>query len=384
MPNPNASRSSRRVLTAACAAAIFLFGIGASALPGAPQKTPSRDGFKVMERVIGYIKADYLEEPDAKKVMGGAFEGLINSLDVMSGYLDKPSAAKLAAPNRAQLKDIGVVLFKQANAFPLIVAVLENSPAAKAGLRMGDYLSAVDDRSTIVWSLTEAVVRLKDLSGGKVKLRVIRENATKEMDVERGTIYPRAYTLTSQKGTAGVLKIHHFFSGMAAELRKAMPGGITAAAGPLVLDLRDCHEGDPAETGPFLNIFLKADKVGAFEKKGAAKDAVGCPAAPALETQPLAVWVNQATMGPAEIAAAVLREQKRAKVIGLATPGLTGRQEIFPLDQGDALVLTSAVFVPASGEKLWGKGVTPDVKLDLRKLETKDYLEKTPGLIAAR
>jgi len=373
----------RRILTAGAAAAL-LVTLGTAALPGAPQKASARDSFKVMERVIGYIKADYLEEPDAKKVMGGAFEGLINSLDVMSGYLDKPSAAKYAAPNPAQLKDIGIVLFKQANAFPLVIGVLENSPAAKAGLRVGDSLSAVDDRSTIVWSLTEARIRLKDAAGGKVKLRVIRNNATKEMDVERGAIYPQPFTLTAQKGTAGILKIHHFFPGMAAELRKALPGGIAAAAGPLVLDLRDCHEGDPAEAAPFANLFLKADKVGAFEKKGGVKDAVGCPAVPALEAQPLAVWMNQATTGPAEIAAAILLEQKRARVVGLATPGLVGRQEIFPLDQGDALVLTSAVFVPTSGEKLWGKGVTPDVKLDLRKLETKDYLEKTPGLIAAR
>jgi carboxyl-terminal processing protease len=378
------TRKSRVLLTTAFAAAVLFFGIEKSILPGAPQKPSPRESFKVMERVIGYIKADYLEEPDAKKIMDGAFQGLVNSLDVLSGYLDKPSAATYAAAVKAPIKDIGVVLFKQPNAFPLVVGVIENSPAAKAGLRVGDYLSAVDDFSTIVWSLTEAEVRLKDPAGGKVKLRVIRDNGTKEMDIERAAIYAKPFTMSAQKGTAGVVRIHHLFAPLAAEFRKTVLPGLTPAAGPLVLDLRDCHEGDVAEAAAFLNIFLKAEKIGYFEKKGGTKDYLGCPGAPALQTQPLAVWVNQATIGPAEIAAAVLGDQKRSKVVGLATPGLTGRQELFPLDQGDALVLTTAVFCFPSGDKLWRKGVTPDVKIDIRKMETKDYLEKTPGLAPVR
>ena len=378
------SRKAPVLLTTVLAASALFFWLAKGIFPGGPQKPSPRESFQVMERVIGYIKADYLEEPDPKKVMDGAFQGLVNSLDVLSGYLDKPAAATYAASAKAPLKDIGAILFKQANAFPLVVGVLEGSPAAKAGLRVGDYLSAVDDRPTIVWSLTEAEVRLKDPAGGKVRLRVIRDNATKEMEIERAAIYDKPFTVSAQKGTAGIVRIHHFFVPLAAEFRKSALPGLTPAAGPLVLDLRDCHEGSDAEAAAFLNIFLKSDRIGYFEKKGGAKDDLGCPAAPALETQPLAVWVNQATMGPAEIAAAVLRDQKRAKVVGIATPGLTGRREIFPLGQGDALVLTTAVFCLPSGDKLWGKGVTPDVKIDLRKMETKDYLEKTPGLATGR
>jgi len=378
------TRKSRVLLTSALAAAALFFWLEKGILPGGPQKPSPRESFRVMERVIGYIKADYLEEPDPKKVMDGAFHGLISSLDVLSGYLDKPAAAVYAAAAKSPIKDIGAILFKQTNAFPLVIGVLENSPAAKAGLRVGDTLSAVDDRSTIGWSLTEAEIRLKDPVGGKVKLRVIRDNATKEIEIERAALYAKPFTVSAQKGTAGVVRIHHFYGPLAAEFRKTVPPGLTAAAGPLVLDLRDCSEGDAAEAAAFLNVFLKSDRIGYFEKKGGVKDDLGCPAAPALETQPLVVWVNQATLGPAEIAAAVLRDQKRAKIVGIATPGLTGRLELFPLDQGDALVLTTAVFCLPSGDKIWGKGVTPDVKIDLRKMETKDYLEKTPGLAPGR
>ena len=92
---------------------------------------------------------------------------------------------------------------------------------------------------------------------------------------------------------------------------------------------------------------------------------------------PLVVWTNQATLGPAEIVAAALKDQRQAKVIGIETPGVASEQEIFPLDSGDALLLTTGVYVTASGQKIWGKGVAPDVKIDLAKTATKDYLEKT-------
>jgi carboxyl-terminal processing protease len=369
---------------AAAVLAGLLLGIGAAPLPAAAQKPSARDSFKVMERVISYIKADYLEEPDPKKVMDGALQGLINSLDVLSGYLDKPAAAKYGSPNRLQLKDIGAVLYKRSNAFPLVVGLLENSPAARAGLKIGDYLSAVDNESTLVWSLTETVIRLKDAGAGKVKLRVIRDNSTREMDVERAAIYDKPLILAPQKGTAGIVRIPHLYPTLVAEFKKSVLPAVRPGAAPLVLDLRDCHEGEIAEAAAFLNIFLRAEKIGWFEKKGGVKENLGCPAVPALESLPLVVWVGPATLGPAEIAAGVLRDQKRAKVIGTETPGLAARQEAFPLEQGDCLVLTTGVFCFPSGEKLWAKGVTPDVKLDLAKTETKDYLEKTLAAAAGR
>ena len=252
----------------AAALAMLVFGIGAAALPAAPQKTSGRDSFMVMEQVIKYIKADYLEEPDPKKVMDGALQGLINSLDVLSGYLDKPAAAKYGSPNRLQLKDIGAVLYKRSNAFPLVVGLLENSPAARAGLKIGDYLSAVDNESTLVWSLTETVIRLKDAGAGKVKLRVIRDNSTREMDVERAAIYDKPLILAPQKGTAGIVRIPHLYPTLVAEFKKSVLPAVRPGAAPLVLDLRDCHEGEIAEAAAFLNIFLRAEKIGWFEKKG--------------------------------------------------------------------------------------------------------------------
>lgn len=376
-------RGSRRLLTAVLLA-VFLLSPAAGPASAEPQRGTPRRGLEILDAVIRYIKADYVNEPDPKTTMEGAFEGLVNSLDVLSGYLDKAAAAKYAAGQKRGLKATGVILFKRPGAFPLVTGVVAGSPAEKAGLRIGDLLSAVDDRSVLVWSLSEIILALKDEEPRPVKLRVIRENTTKEVAVERGDVYARPLTWTSQEGTAGIVRIHQLGAPLVAEFKATAVPKLRGRKSPLILDLRDCHEGSVEEARAFLNLFLKSDKAGTFEKKIGERSVLACPDAAPLDSLPLVLWVNPATMGPAELVAAVLKDVKKAKVVGLPTPGLVSGQEFFPLSDGDALLLTTSVFVTASGDKLWGKGLEPDARVDLDKADTKGYLGKTLGLIARR
>ncbi len=128
----------------------------------------------------------------------------------------------------------------------------------------------------------------------------------------------------------------------------------------------------------------KAEKAGQIEKRGGVIDILACPEAAPLESLPLILWIAPSTMGPAEIAAACLHDLRKAKTVGYLTPGLTSRQDVFPLPGGDALLLTTGVFLTASGEKIWSKGIVPDVKLDAVRPDRKAYLEKTAGLLARR
>lgn len=376
-------KTSNLLLASALAAGLF-FGFADGIRPGEPQRGSSGRDFNPLATVIRYIKSDYLEEPDPKKTMEGAFQGMVNALDVLSSYLDKPAAAKYAISQKLQLKDIGLILYKRYAAFPLVIGIVGNSPAEKAGIKIGDYLSALDDRSTLVWSLTEIQLRLKDAEAAPVKVRLIRGNSTKEMTVVRSNIYAQDLTAAPLAGTAGIVRIHHFYPSLAIQFKTSILPRLKGLKTPLVIDLRDCHEGDMNEARLFLNLFFKAEKIGYFLRKNGEKETWACPETAPLESLPLIVWVNQASMGPAELAAGVLKDLKRAKVVGLPTPGLTGKQDLFPLDNGDALLLTTGVFCFNSGEKLWGKGVAPDAKLDLEKTDDAAYIEKTLGLISGR
>jgi C-terminal peptidase prc len=340
---------------------------------------PQARSFQVLDTVVRHVRNDYLEEVDPGRAMEGAYQGLIGALDALSSYLDKSAVAKFTSPKKLALNDVGAIVYKKTGIFPVVVGVVEGSPAEKAGIKVGDYLSALEGRSMIVWSLNEVRWFLKDETKTPVKMRLIRENDTLEKAVERGPLSARPLDWTAQKESSGIVRIRHFHPGLTEAFKAEILPRIREAKSPLVLDLRECFEGEIEEARTFINLFLKADAAGHFEKKGGAKEALVCPAEPALPDIPLVVWVSPATMGPAELAAGVLRELRKAKVVGNPTFGLVARQELFRLEGGDALLLSTGAFALPSGEKLLGKGVTVDVKVESEGRETKAYLEKSFG-----
>jgi carboxyl-terminal processing protease len=363
-------------------AGVLFFWLERRILPGDARLSAPQKNIDLVESVVRIVRNNYVDEPDAAKTMRGAFQGMVNSLDTMSSFLDRAEVAKLADPAHFGYKDLGLILFKRASTFPLVVGLIEGSPAQKAGIQAGDVVSALDDRSTALMGLPELRLYAKDPEAKPVKVRIVRENTTKEIMVTRGPIYPRTFTFAEQNGTAGILAVHHFYPPLAADVRRDLLPKLAGRKGTLILDLRGCFEGENEEARKFLNLFLKTAQAGAFEKKGGAKDILACPDAAPLETLPVVLWIDQATMGPAEIVAACLRESRKAKSVGVLTPGLAARQDIYPLAGGDALLLTTGVFGTATGEKVWAKGTAPDVKVDLDKQDRKVYLDKTLGLLA--
>jgi carboxyl-terminal processing protease len=151
----------------------------------------------------------------------------------------------------------------------------------------------------------------------------------------------------------------------------------------LIIDLRNCAEGDFEEARRFLNLFLEAESLGYFEKKGAAKEILAATEKPLLPNLPLVVWINHGTLGPAESVAAVLKDFGRARIVGLATAGLAGKQERFPLDDGSSVLLTTGVFCLNSGARLWGRGAQPDVPVEADGQSFQTFLKKTQPYLAA-
>jgi C-terminal processing protease CtpA/Prc len=190
-------------------------------------------------------------------------------------------------------------------------------------------------------------------------------------------------TRSEQEGLSGILRIARMSVPCVNEIKTKILPGLRAAKRPLILDLRNCAEGDFEEARQFINLFLKTESIGYFEKKGAAKEVLASPEEPLLPKLPLIVWTNQGTLGPAEAVAAVLKEFGRAKVVGMATPGLAARHEHFPLEDGTSVFLTSGVFCLNSGVQLWGRGAEPDVRVDVDDQSFQSYLKKTQPLISA-
>ena len=309
--------------------------------------------------------------------MKGAYRGLVNSLDVISSYLDEDSMLKYSQRMEADLKGTGLVIYKRYGSFPQVVGIIENSPAHKHGIQVGDFISAIDDWPPQAMSLLETRIYLKDKEEKPVKLRILRGQKTLEINLERAQLFAEPVSLTPSEGTSGILKIHQLYPPSVKNVRDKIVSRLQSAKKPLILDLRNCYEGDIQGARELINIFLKAPRIGYFEKKDESKEYLGCPDNAELKTLPLVIWNNQATMGPAEIVAGVFQDFKRAKIIGFQTLGLTAKQTFFLLEDGTGLMLTSGIFHLNSGKPLWQKGVKPDVKIMVDEQSTSVYLKKT-------
>jgi carboxyl-terminal processing protease len=371
------TQRTRVILITAIVTLSIFFLLERRFLTGVTARGVAPKGLELLARVVQLIKYDYLEEKDPAQTMDGAYKGMANSLDALSGYLDKDDVVKYSQQKEKRLNETGILLYKRAGTFPLVTGVVENSPADKKGLKAGDYLSTIDNRSTLLMSQVESTLALKGKDAAPVKVRVLRENSTLDLTIDRARLFEGPISYRAAEGTSGILKVHYLLPPCAGEIKKAVGPHFKTGKGPLVLDFTDCAEGDLEEGRKLINLFLKADAIGFMEKKAGAKVPFACADAPAFKDVPVSVWVNQATMGPAEAVAGVLQEFKRAKVVGLPTVGAVAQLDFFPLGDGSGLVLTSGIFHLNSGPKLFGEGVKPDITLEAGDQSPATFLKKT-------
>lgn len=366
----------RLILLTLLVAALFFFSVDKRILPGFSSSFSPEKSTGLLERVIRLIKNDYVEERNPAEIMEGAFKGLVNSLDSYSAYLNKENTAKYLQQKTASLREPGLIAAKFI-IFPMVVGFVDNSSAEKAGILIGDYITEIDNISTTAMSLLEVNLILKNIEEKPVQLKILRDNDTHEFIVERSLLSSETVSFSTETAGLGILKVNTLNPPCVREIKKKHLDVLKKRTGPLVLDLRNCHEGTLEESLSFINLFLKAERIGSLEKKGGVKESLSCPDEPELEHTPLAVWINQATIGFPEMVAGVLKEFQRGPIIGLPTSGLVAKSEFFPLRDGTSLILTSGILSLRSGEKLWMKGVKPDVDLTSQSQDTSSYLKET-------
>lgn len=371
----------RFILIPALLTLLFLILLEKNFLPGLSSKNPSDDQFQLVGSVAYLIRDEYVEEPNPSKTMDGAFRGLVDSLDILSSYLDKNAVLKYDQRRDLDLKEPGIILYKTYGSFPVIIGIRENTPAEKAGLQLGESVSTINGRSTLPMSLIEANLLLKDKSTDPVVLKILRGTGSEVVRLEREAIPKETYSYATVKDTSGLLKIQRLYPPLVDDLKKRLLPTLKTEVKPLVLDLRDCAEGDIEEAQELLDIFVEDIKAGYFENGQGTIEPLTFQEKTVLVDLPLIVWTNQATIGPAEAIAAVLKTYKKAKVIGFQTPGLVSKQRFIPLNDGSGLLLTTAIFHLKKDEDFWEKGIEPDIEIDTEDTSSSAYLKATQKLL---
>jgi len=376
-----AKKQTRILLLTVLIAVSLFFLIEKDFLPGISTKNPTDKSLGILRYVISRIKLDYHKEPDPVKTMEGALKGLVGPLDIISGYLDSENAVKFIQQRKTVQKDIGIVLYKKFGTFPQVIGIRENSPAEKKGIKIGELISALDGKPTLAMSMTEANLLLKDSEERPVELKMLRSDKTEKVSIERKLLFEEPFSYSPAKDTSGILKIYRLYPPCVTKIKKDILPRLKPQKKALILDLRNCYEGGIGEAVKLINLFIQSENIGYFEKKGGTKEVISCPEEADLGRLPLVIWTNRATIGPAEAVAAVLKEFKKAKIIGFQTPGLIAKQKFLLLEDGSGLLLTSEIFFLASGKELWLKGIKPDILIQKEHLGQSSYLKNTYELL---
>lgn len=326
---------------------------------------------RIFEDVVRHIVNDYVEKPDLEKVRVGALRGLTEGLDPYSAYL-LPQQVKQYQSNKAMPDTTGMVI-GQYSGFAYVIAVVPGSPAEKAGVKIGDVIEYVDTHATRDLDLYDVKSLLSGSPGSAVELTLINRK-TEKIKIVRGKVPPTPTETRLLEAQIGHIKVPILGKGQSEAVESAIKDVVRKGAKSIILDLRGSAGGDLDEGVKVADFFLKS---GAIVKSIGRKDKVLATfeAKPEndLTELPVAVIINRTTAGASEIVAAAIMENQRGEVVGERTLfGMGSEQELFPLDDGSALLLTVARYAAPSGKVFMTDGVTPNVEVkraDLAEVE---------------
>ena len=336
--------------------------------PVAPQK--GFEHLRVFEDVVSLVTGAYVEEVDPDKVMEGAMRGLAESLDASSAYLPPPEVALVE--NRTPLGegDTGLMITRQF--YLRVLGVKDGSPAARAGIRSGDFVRAIDGTPTRDMSAFTGTRLLRGAVGSTVKVVVIRGNAAEphEISLTRERIDAAiASGEMDAKNLVGYLRIRTFAS--------AAPGGVAVAirqqaeklqqqgAKGLVIDIRSVADGAYDEAIKAAGVFVAAGTIATHAgRDGANKEVIPAPAGNTALTIPVVVLQSFGTSGPAEVFAAALAGNKRAELVGENTAGLAAEQHLVKLPENFGLWMTYRRYFTTAGAAILEKGLAPNVVVE--------------------
>jgi carboxyl-terminal processing protease len=318
---------------------------------------------KTFDEVVNLIMSSYVEQVDPDRIMHGAMRGLAEGLDADSAWLT-PEEVTAAARHGADPKgSVGIELTRQY--YLRIVSTRDGSAAAKAGLRTGDFVRAIDDKPTREMSVYTGTRLLRGAPGTKVKLTVIRGNAAEPHAVELVREEEPAIAVTGRivKPGVGLVRIPAFSERTATDLKAQVAALKKDGATSLIVDVRGTAEGGPELGIAPARLFVGDGVLASQESRGVAKRDETAGAGDGSVTMPVTLLVTNGTSRAAEVFAAALAGHKRATLVGEHTLGRAATQELVRLPDGSGLWLSTVRYLAPSGTAIQEKGLTPDVEV---------------------
>ncbi len=356
--------SRTRVIVMSITAPVVAFAILGGFLGKVMAREETYQHLKIFDDVVSMISNYYVEEADLDKVMRGAMHGLADTLDPDSAYL-APAEVK-QVESGAPLPPAGVGLELTRQYYLRVIAARDNSPAAKAGLRTGDYIRAIGDMPTREMSVWEGMRALRGAPGTKISITVIRGNAADPHIVELTRENEPASVVTGRIAASGVgyLRVAAIGPATAGQVKSQVAELAKNGASRLIVDVRRVSSGSIDDGIAIARAFVGKGTLAIRESKGGARETIAAAAGDGSISMPAEILVDTGTSGAAEVFAAALAGNQRADLIGEHTIGRAASQKLVRLPDGSGLWLSTTRYLTPSGAPLHEKGLEPTVAVD--------------------
>ncbi|MGO9566798.1 MAG: S41 family peptidase [Desulfomonilaceae bacterium] len=340
-------------------------------------KSPDYDQLRLFREVMGIVQKDYVKDVSSEELVQGALNGMLQSLDPYSEYLNKEMFKELQVETTGEFGGLGIEITLE-NGMLTIVSPIQDTPAYKAGLKPGDKIVKIDGETTKNITLLKAVKQMRGRPGTEVTLTIMREGFRefKDYTLKRAIIHVHSVkTQTLEKGYPYV-KITTFQANTDTDLVNALQkmGGDDGING-MVLDLRNDPGGLLDQAWKVASLFLQKGDLIVYTD-GRLKDQQmefkGTSTGTHYEFR-LAVLINEGSASASEIVAGALQDHDRAVIFGTKSFGKASVQTIIPLGDETGLRLTTAYYYTPKGRHIQKTGIVPDVDM---KAEVKKQRER--------
>lgn len=326
--------------------------------------------FNLFWDVWSRLEGKYVDKSkiDRKNMVYGAISGLVGSLkDPYTEFMPPQEAKQFQEDIKGSFEGIGAEIGLRKGILT-IIAPLKGSPSERAGIKAGDKILKIDDKVTADLGLNDAVRLIRGKKGTEVRLTVFRDgfDKTREYKIIRDTI--KVQIVTGEKKPDGifVIRLSTFTESAAYEFRKAVQEFYGSGSKKLVLDLRNDPGGYLLVAVDIASWFMPAGDVVVREKNfDGTEDVFRSSGYKLLEGVPTVALVNEGSASASEILAGALRDNLGVKLVGARTFGKGSVQEVEPLDGGASLKITIAKWLTPKGEEINGKGLEPDIRIEL-------------------
>lgn len=344
-----------------------------------------------MEAMKELIDENFLFDYDEKQLYDGSLKGMFENLkDPYTAYYTKDEFDKLMESVNGKYAGIGVAVQASDEGYIKAISVFDESPAKKAGIEVGDYITKVDGESYSADQLEEAVSKIRGNIGEKVKITVLRKNdkdkaEEKEIEVERADV--KVDTVDSKlvekdDKKIGYIKIKEFEDVTKEEFAKELKSLKDQNVDGIVMDLRNNPGGSLDVCLAIADTFLDEGAiVSTVDKKG--KEIVE-NSDKEMDKTPMTVLINENSASASEILAGAFKDRGRAKIIGKTSFGKGIVQKLFPLEDGSGVKITISEYFTPNKTKIHKIGVKPDIEvennndniLDIEQLDQDDQFNK--------